>query len=899
MIQNNAFVRQAQVFDDLLEEDFDQPEGLLALPNGNLLTLESQPSGSIKSNAISTDRELIRSVDLPASIKPLNTAFDPQFERLLGLNPSGNKLIEIELGSDGRLNSDTLTEIDAKPFDIKNARGVTVAPDGTLYVLDGAAKEIVVIEPDDSGNFNVDTISKIDLPSSINNARGIALNPNTDNFQVLSPNQKTLYELNQNGELVATRDLSEFSLQDPQAIVFAPSGDSTDPEQQQSLYIADEQLGIVELSFVEPPDPEEVISSQSNANGSLTLVQTIDGSEFSPPSPDPSGIAYISSTNSFTITDGEIEEDIGLPFQGVNVWDITGSGSVVGTGDTTAFSDEPTGISFDPNFSSNGRFFISDDSGTFRGIYVIDPGNDGLPGGGDDNQLRFNGTNSFGRDPEGVTFADLASQNVLFIADGKNNEIYRTTLDGQLIGNFDTFGFGLTDPEGIAFDSQSGNLFLVSDPDTLFETSTDGTLLNVYDISAANAVKPAGVALGPSSNNPNSTSVYIADRAIDNNADPTANDGKIYEFLLRGGVSPSNQAPIVDAGEDQTINDFSVLLDAAVNDDGQPDPPGALSYTWSLVNGPGTVTFSDPNAEDTTVDFEDGVFGEYVLSLEASDSDLSTSDQVSVTVNETTEPPEFSTIYVSSSSNGTVDGISFSDEDILAFDTVAQTWSLYFDGSDVGLDISGADVDAFYINSDDSILLSLENTYTLPDVGSVDENDIVRFIPTSTGSNTAGTYELYFDGSDVDLTGSSEDIDGIAFTTDDRLIISTKGDVTVPGGTSGGGPRRQEDLLAFAFTPTSLGEETSGTWETFFDGSDVGLQGNQEDINGVWIDNTSEIYITTQGDFNVPGGVSGDSADIFIFDPISTGPSTSGAYSSFFDGSANGFGEDLDGIHLV
>lgn len=791
------FVRQANIYDDLFEQgDLVQPEGIVVLPNGNLLTLESQPSAQTRSNEITTDEELVESVDLPASIAPENAAFDPNLNRLLGLNPSGNTLIEVKLGADGRLNSDTFTEIDTKPFGIKNARGITVAPEGTLYVLDGAAKEIVVIEPGADGNFDAATISRIDLPSSVNNARGIAFDPTTDNFQVLSPNQKTLYELNQNGELVETRDLSEFSLRNPQAIVFAQSGDSTDPEDQQSLYVADEQLGIVELSFVEPPSPQT--ASLTESYEPLTLVQTIDNSQFSPPNPNPSGITYVSSTDSFVITDGEINEEIGLPFQGVNVWDITGSGGVVGTGDTTAFSDEPTGISFDPNFGSNGRFFISDDSGGSRGIYTVDPGNDGLPGGGDDS-VEFFGSQSFGsRDPEGVTFADLGSQEVRFIADGSDSEIYRTTLGGQLISSFDTFGFGLTDPEGIAFNSESGNLFLVSNPvDTLFEVTTDGTLVNTYDISAANAVKPAGVAIGPSSNDPNSTSVYITDRGVDNNADPSENDGKTYEFLLEASA----------------------------------------------------------------------------------------------------EAPEFSTIYVSSSTNGTVGGVSFQDEDILAFDTVTQAWSLYFDGSDVGLDISGADVNAFYLNPDDSILLSLNNTFTLPDVGSVDENDIVRFVPTSTGSNTAGTYELYFDGSDVDLTGSSEDIDAIGFTTDDRLVISTTGNVIVPGGTSGGGARRQEDLLAF--TATSLGESTSGTWEPYFDGSDVGLSGNQEDVSGTWIEDTGEIYLTTAGAFSV-SGVSGDSADIFTFNPITTGSSTSGTFSSFFDGSANGLGgENIDGFHLV
>jgi hypothetical protein len=49
------------------------------------------------------------------------------------------------------------------------------------------------------------------------------------------------------------------------------------------------------------------------------------------------------------------------------------------------------------------------------------------------------------------------------------------------------------------------------------------------------------------------------------------------------------------------------------------------------VSGPGTATFADPNAVDTTASFS--AAGTYVLRLTASDSLLSASDDVTVTVN--------------------------------------------------------------------------------------------------------------------------------------------------------------------------------------------------------------------------------------------------------------------------
>ena len=609
----------------------------------------------------------------------------------------------------------------------------------------------------------------------------------------------------------------------------------------------------------------------------LTLIQTIDTSAFSPSSPDPAGITFLNFSNTLLISDSEVNEQ---PFFGTeNLFEISLAGNLVGTSSTLDFSLEPTGVAYNP---ANQNLFISNDDA--EEIVEFDLANDSV--------INIIDTTTFGSfDPEGVAFA--SNLGTLFVADGLNSEVYQISTDGTLISSFDTASLGVSDPEGIEYDPSSGNLYIVGEPaSTVLEVTTSGTVVNTLDISAANPVVPAGLALAPSSQNSSETSLYIVDRGIDNNADPNENDGKVYEFSLEI-TPPGNQAPIVNAGDDQTITDFSVFLDATVTDDGLPNPPAGLTFNWSQVSGPGTATFSNANAEDTTVTLPDGVFGEYVFSLDANDSELSTSDEITVTVTEPTEPTAFSTILVSSTSDGTVGGVSFADEDILAFDTASQTWSTYFDGSDVGLDASDADINAFYLNADGSILLSLNKTFTLPDVGIIDDNDIVRFVPTSTGSNTAGTYEFYLDGSDVELSGGSEDIDGISLLSDGRLAISTKGSANVSGIST-----KDEDLLVF--NATSLGESTSGTWSLYADNSDVGLGDNGgEDISATWVDGNGDIYLSTDGAFNVVG-LSGDSSDIFSFTPSSLGDNTSGTFNSFWDGSQNGFGgQNIDGLSLV
>ena len=93
-----------------------------------------------------------------------------------------------------------------------------------------------------------------------------------------------------------------------------------------------------------------------------------------------------------------------------------------------------------------------------------------------------------------------------------------------------------------------------------------------------------------------------------------------------------NQAPQVNAGQDQTITlPNTANLVATATDDGLPSPPAQLTFTWSKVSGPGTVNFGTPNSLTTTATFD--IAGSYVLRITVSDSDLSASDDVIVNVN--------------------------------------------------------------------------------------------------------------------------------------------------------------------------------------------------------------------------------------------------------------------------
>ena len=113
----------------------------------------------------------------------------------------------------------------------------------------------------------------------------------------------------------------------------------------------------------------------------------------------------------------------------------------------------------------------------------------------------------------------------------------------------------------------------------------------------------------------------------------TANDSALTAFdEVTITVAPANQVPTVSAGPDATVSQATgASLDGTVTDDGLPNPPGAVTTTWTETSGPGNVTFANPNAVDTTASFSQA--GTYVLRLTANDSALTAFDEVTITVN--------------------------------------------------------------------------------------------------------------------------------------------------------------------------------------------------------------------------------------------------------------------------
>jgi hypothetical protein len=390
-------------------------------------------------------------------------------------------------------------------------------------------------------------------------------------------------------------------------------------------------------SFIVPMVGAAPPASADTVNA--TPVRTVLLSSLDPPIPDPSGIAWDAAANRLLIADSEVEE---MPiFDAANLWDLTLEGTLNNTGDLTppapGFTNEPTGLSFDP---VNGHLFVSDD---FQDtVFQLAPGDDGGFGTADDTIVSSIRVSDFGNtDPEDVAYDPESGD--LFTADGVGREVYRISpgLNGVFDGvpptgddaatHFDTAVFGSDGSEGLAYDPVR-NTLLVVDPGTkqIFETTKSGALLNTIDLAAVNPRHAEDVVLAPAFADPAQTNMYLVARGVDNDSDPDENDGKMFEVSV--SLPPvGNMAPEVHAGTDQTITlPDSATLSGSVTDDDLP--AGATVTTlWAAISGPGTVTFGDETSPSTTASFS--VPGTYTLRLTADDTELQADDDVVITVN--------------------------------------------------------------------------------------------------------------------------------------------------------------------------------------------------------------------------------------------------------------------------
>lgn len=152
--------------------------------------------------------------------------------------------------------------------------------------------------------------------------------------------------------------------------------------------------------------------------------------------------------------------------------------------------------------------------------------------------------------------------------------------------------------------------------------------------------------------------------------------------------------------------------------------------------------------------------------------------------------------------------LTVQDEDIAEYN--AGAWSVFFDGTALGLTSGNLDIDAFDIVGTD-VYISTAGNATPPGAGgSADDADVYRW--------TGVAFSRVFDASASGLAGNAN-VDGLSYVDATHLYVSFSGDTTV----TGPGAVQDEDIVY----------RNGTTWSVWFDGTAKNLTNNNHDLDAI------------------------------------------------------------------
>ncbi len=261
------------------------------------------------------------------------------------------------------------------------------------------------------------------------------------------------------------------------------------------------------------------------------------------PSIDPAGVAFHTPSGHLFISDSEINEIPEVWAEvGANVFEVSTGGNVL-YGAYDSGNSEPTGITWN---AFDDHFYISNDNSATIHRYSFD--------GASFTEVDSVSTLPDAEDPEGIA-SDPRSGQIYIIDGGKKIQIYEysgafvlletLSLDDPLLEN-PPYGIP-TDPEGIAFDAESGHLLVVSGnpaDNAIFEYTTAGSFVARYPLNpmSPRPIAAQGAAVMPVAGIEDRTRVFLPDGRIDNNQDPEERDGILYQARIDPTLEASRSA---------------------------------------------------------------------------------------------------------------------------------------------------------------------------------------------------------------------------------------------------------------------------------------------------------------------------------------------------------------------
>jgi hypothetical protein len=301
------------------------------------------------------------------------------------------------------------------------------------------------------------------------------------------------------------------------------------------------------------PDETFFVNLTSATNGGTILDSqgqgTISNDEVAPPplnmqvlhihnttvydSGDPSGVAYVPSLTIGVYTGpvlfiADSEHDESPYFSQINLYAITPDGSFLDSYSLTSFTDEPTGLAYNP---TNGLLYITDDDA--REVFWVDPANPSVKLG------QFDVGNLGIADAEDPKIDPVTGN--IYMLDGQGSRtLYELSPTGALVRSF-VLPTQITDAEGLAYDAEHDVFFIASGATrgAIFEIDGDGnllatnTLLNDYlnpNGDTKPRIKGLELALSSDPDDGNHLGLYAVDYGLDQQ-----NDGRVFEIDLGSG----------------------------------------------------------------------------------------------------------------------------------------------------------------------------------------------------------------------------------------------------------------------------------------------------------------------------------------------------------------------------
>ncbi|MTI38890.1 tandem-95 repeat protein [Fulvivirga lutimaris] len=532
------------------------------------------------------------------------------------------------------------------------------------------------------------------------------------------------------------------------------------------LNVTDDQGAIASDNAIVNVLPADINKSPiSNAGPNQTLVLPQNSTNLLGQGNDADGSiasykwSKVSGPNSFKlINDGLPTATIEDLVEGIYVFNLSITDNDGATGnDQTTITVSPEGANLPPIADAGGNQFISLPTNTIT-----------LYGAGSDN--------------DGSISSYLWTKSSGASADLNNTTTPTLTVSNMVVGSYE-FRLRVTDNEGATNDdfvsvivvSESVNIppvvtagtdkiiYLPLSSTTILGQASDqdGTIIDrQWSQISGSATSLSGI---------NSNSLVISNLSEGSyefrlTAVDDKNASAYDEVSINVLSADSNQAPMVDAGEDVNIYlpENSALLDATVTD----NEGNINEFLWSKESGP-TATLLTDNQED--LELEDLIEGIYTFELTATDeAGISASDQVTLTVFPigTNQPPlvdagKDSTIFLPQN-NITIFGLATDNDG--SIETVS--WSLTNGPTQVVL--TGADTETLTVEN------LIEGNYTFQ-LEAIDNSGAsgTDEIQLTVNSELPNQPPLIFAGANMELTLPIETITLNATASDEDGTVES------------------------------------------------------------------------------------------------------------------------------